>query len=195
MTGILTGARIKTLPKKPKPGVLYMLAEGDNSFSFHLSGNDGKLRYVGGDAAGNFGWHAASIPPDGWLVCDGSTVSRTSYAKLFLVIGTTYGLGDGSTTFTLPDLRGEFVRGWDGGRGVDAGRVFGANQGHTFAGHNHIGGFAGINSNATFGVATVGSGNINSQSGTSTENHPYTSSSGGSETRPRNLAMLPIIKY
>lgn len=56
---------------------------------------------------------AASSPPTGWLTCDGTAVSRTSYAALFAVIGTTWGIGDGSTTFNLPDLRGQFLRGYD----------------------------------------------------------------------------------
>lgn len=55
----------------------------------------------------------ASIPP-GWLLCDGSAVSRTTYANLFSFIGTAWGNGDGSTTFHLPDLRGRFLRGVDG---------------------------------------------------------------------------------
>jgi microcystin-dependent protein len=62
---------------------------------------------------------ARNTPPTGWLPCNGGAVSRTTYASLFASIGTTFGVGDGSTTFNLPDLRGEFVRGWDNGRGVD----------------------------------------------------------------------------
>lgn len=50
--------------------------------------------------------YAATTAPTGWLLCDASTVSRTTYSVLFGVIGTTYGAGDGSTTFTLPDFRG-----------------------------------------------------------------------------------------
>ncbi len=53
-----------------------------------------------------------NTPPDGWLNCDGSVVSRTTYADLFSVIGTTFGAGDGSTTFKLPDYRGDFLRGY-----------------------------------------------------------------------------------
>lgn len=56
---------------------------------------------------------AASSAPTGWLVCDGSAISRASYAALFAVIGTTWGAGDGSTTFNVPDLRGQFLRGYD----------------------------------------------------------------------------------
>lgn len=58
-------------------------------------------------------------PPTGYLVCDGSAVSRTTYANLFALLGTTYGAGDGSTTFNLPDYRGKFLRGYDNGAGND----------------------------------------------------------------------------
>ena len=50
--------------------------------------------------------YAGATAPDGWLLCDGSAVSRTTYADLFTAIGTTYGAGDGSTTFNVPDVRG-----------------------------------------------------------------------------------------
>ena len=50
--------------------------------------------------------YAGNVAPTGWLICDGSAISRATYADLFAVIGTTYGTGDGSTTFNLPDLRG-----------------------------------------------------------------------------------------
>lgn len=66
--------------------------------------------------------------PAGWLKANGAAVSRSTYATLFAAIGTTFGAGDGSTTFTLPDLRGEFIRGCDDGRGVDAGRAIGTAQ-------------------------------------------------------------------
>lgn len=54
---------------------------------------------------------AGSTAPEGWLMCNGNAVSRTTYAKLFAVIGTTYGTGDGSTTFNLPNLKGRFPLG------------------------------------------------------------------------------------
>tara|TARA_R100001463_G_scaffold29577_1_gene67213 strand:+ start:146 stop:688 length:543 start_codon:yes stop_codon:yes gene_type:complete len=58
-----------------------------------------------------------SSVPTGWLACDGSAVSRTTYADLFTAIGTTWGAGDGSSTFALPDLEGAFLRG-TGGHGT-----------------------------------------------------------------------------
>ena len=58
-----------------------------------------------------------SVAPSGWLLCDGSAVSRTTFADLFTTIGTRWGIGDGTTTFNLPDLRGRFLH---GGSGPDA---------------------------------------------------------------------------
>ena len=55
--------------------------------------------------------YAGSTAPNGWLICNGQTVSRTAYAALFAVIGTTYGAGDGSTTFNIPNLVNKTVRG------------------------------------------------------------------------------------
>ena len=79
--------------------------------------------------SGIIAYFAGAHQPTGWLKCNGAAVSRTTYAGIFAAIGTTYGAGDGSTTFNLPDLRGEFIRGFDDGRKVDAGRVLGSAQG------------------------------------------------------------------
>lgn len=62
---------------------------------------------------------AGNTSPDKYLVCDGSTISRTTYAELFAIVGTTWGNGDGSTTFHLPDLRGRFLRGQSDSTGRD----------------------------------------------------------------------------
>lgn len=67
--------------------------------------------------------YAGSAAPDGWLLCDGSAVSRTTYSDLFGLVGTTYGAGDGSTTFNLPDLRGRLPLGKDDMGGSAANRV------------------------------------------------------------------------
>lgn len=74
---------------------------------------------------------ARSTAPSGWLKANGAAVSRTAYADLFAAIGTTYGSGDGFNTFNLPDLRGEFIRGFDDARGVDSGRAMGSSQAST----------------------------------------------------------------
>lgn len=64
--------------------------------------------------------YAGNTAPVGWLLCDGSAVSRTTYSVLFDVIGTTYGSGDGSTTFNVPDLRGRLALGAGTGTASDA---------------------------------------------------------------------------
>ena len=65
--------------------------------------------------------YAGAAAPDGWLLCQGQAVSRTTYAQLFSVIGTTYGSGDGSTTFNLPDMRGRVAVGSDANLGTVSG--------------------------------------------------------------------------
>lgn len=143
---------------------------------------------------------AMSTAPTGWLKANGAAISRTTYAALFAAIGTTYGVGDGSTTFNLPDLRGEFIRGWDDGRGVDSGRVFGSSQSDAFQGHWH---------------STYATGNITNTGDQAVEDGPRTSFTNSSntavlgavsdnvngtprtasETRPRNVALLYCIKF
>jgi microcystin-dependent protein len=78
-----------------------------------------------------------SWAPEGWLKCNGAAVSRTTYARLFALLGAHYGAGDGVNTFNLPDMRGLFPRGWDDGRGVDPGRAFGVYQDMMLLSHAH----------------------------------------------------------
>lgn len=94
---------------------------------------------------------AGTSAPTGYLNCDGSAVSRTTYSDLFAAIGITHGQGDNSTTFNLPDYRGRFLRGIDNGAGNDpdtssrtmmatggnTGDNIGSVQGHAFQTHNH----------------------------------------------------------
>ena len=65
----------------------------------------------GGAPTGSLAAFAGTTVPSGWLLCNGANVSRTTYSKLFAVIGTTWGAGDGSTTFTLPNCEGRFLEG------------------------------------------------------------------------------------
>ena len=140
-----------------------------------------------GVPAGTVIYYAAATPPAGYLKCDGSAVSRTAYSALFAVIGTTYGAGDGSTTFQLPDLRAEFLRGYDDGRGIDTDRVFGSSQEGT---QLYLGSF-----NATWygtdGEENADNASSSKISGTSSS----TGSSSSIRVRPRNVAMLACIKY
>lgn len=80
------------------------------------------------DMVGMVAAFATNSAPTGWLAANGSLVSRVTYARLFSRIGTVFGSGDGVNTFGLPDLRGEFIRGWDAGRGVDPSRTLGSWQ-------------------------------------------------------------------
>jgi microcystin-dependent protein len=162
---------------------------------------------------GVIGYTAASTPPPGWLKRNGAAVSRTTYAALFTAIGTTYGAGDGSTTFNLPEGRGEFDRGWDDGRGVDTGRVRGSAQGQQTPDHYHpmpIGWDAGTfafmwndgSGTPVFGsdVSVVGGATIGSKSTgntTITGRFARTNTKAGETgvNAPRNVAYLPIIKY
>lgn len=132
------------------------------------------------------------VVPTGFLECNGAAISRTVYANLFAVIGTLYGVGDGSTTFNIPDLRGEFIRGFDNGRGVDSGRTIGSWQVDMFETHEHN--IVGVN-----GWSVSGSGGITYTSGAAYGANVYAgaprSGSFGEETRPRNVAMMYCIKY
>nr|DAJ78976.1 MAG TPA: tail collar fiber protein [Caudoviricetes sp.] len=91
--------------------------------------NNANTRQLKSELIGEVAFFARTTPPNGWLKANGAAVSRTTYAALFAAIGTTFGAGDGRTTFNLPDLRGEFLRCLDDGRNVDAGRRLGTAQG------------------------------------------------------------------
>ena len=135
--------------------------------------------------------------PAGWLKANGAAVSRTVYAKLFAAIGTRFGAGDGYSTFNLPDLRGEFPRFWDDGRGVDAGRAFGSAQADEIKSHQHIMPWGESDKSANIAPwgATEESGYYGSSSTDPDNYRYYTSFAGGTETRPRNIALLACIKY
>lgn len=140
-----------------------------------------------------------STVPAGWLECDGSAVSRTTYASLFAAIGVAHGSGDGATTFNLPDYRGRFLRVWAHGSANDpdrasrtamatggaTGDAIGSVQADDYKAHAHT---YGGNSAQGF----TGGNSILSVSGTT-----YTSStmpaSGGNETRPKNAYLMAII--
>ena len=167
--------------------------------------------------AGNVGYFAGATAPAGWLAASGQAVSRTTYAALFAYIGTIHGPGDGSTTFNLPDLRGEFIRGLDSSRGVDTGRALGSAQAAAMLNHTHGGttdpggahqhglpsSLWGNNSGGNYVIGS-GSGFFNQNVGGrltdsgGTHSHGFTtggaSVGSGTETRPRNVALLACIK-
>lgn len=137
--------------------------------------------------SGAVSFFARSSAPTGWLKCNGAAVSRTTYASLFAAIGTLWGNGDGTTTFNLPDLRGEFLRVLDDGRGIDPGRAFGSAQADAFKSHFHS---TTINKNSSGGSApAVGAGDNDNKI-----DYYVTDATGDTETRPRNIALLACIK-
>lgn len=158
---------------------------------------------------------ATSTVPNGYLEANGSAVSRATYAALWQALGSP-NTGNGSTTFNLPDLRGEFIRGWDHERGVDANRALGSLQGGSLHVHNEDNDSftGGIWQNMYFGDLAdklgydkVAQGYLKStidgidlaypQRGgvyrdwvDSLDAHRWTYMS-----RPRNVALMPIIKW
>ena len=167
---------------------------------------------------------ATTTVPGGYLECDGSAVSRTTHSALYGIIGTAWGAGDGSSTFNVPDLRGEFVRGWASDRrsdGVDpssdSGRNFSSSQGDQNKQHNHPGStatsdvddpghFHSVSSNnSDSGAGNTFNDNSNLQNqrtlntnsketGITVDTSVSVANDGGSEARPRNIAMMYVIK-
>ena len=149
---------------------------------------------------------ATPTPPTGWLECDGSAVSRVTYANLFNLFNaddiSRYGEGDGSTTFNLPDYRGYFLRHQDGGVAVDpdagsrlasssdsgapTGDVVGTKQADEFDSHTHLVGFV---ANTTAGSAGIAGSN------SAPNITQATQATGGNETRPSNIYVKYIIKF
>lgn len=143
---------------------------------------------------------AGSSAPKGWLVCDGSAVSRTDYDELFEVIGTTYGAGDGSTTFNLPNLIDRFS---EGGKNVGAKKNAGlpnitgsyeqngmmTNFKNNVGAYKNITSISSIPSNLDVGTAGI---HFKYVFDASLSNPIY----GASDTvQPPALILLPIIKY
>lgn len=136
--------------------------------------------------AGTVAYFSLASAPAGYLICDGAAISRSVYAELFFWIGMTYGGGDGSTTFNLPDLRGEFIRCADLGRGIDAGRGVGTYQSGSLISNK-------VNAAGSIIVTDPDSSVGSSQT---TINTTGTSNASANITiRPRNVAMLPCIKF
>ena len=141
--------------------------------------------------AGAISYFAMGSAPQGYLKANGATVSRTNYAELFAAIGTAYGAGDGVNTFQLPDLRGEFLRGWDDGRGIDSGRVIGSWQADELKSHTHNA----WSFNDSTGTDDQTIGAFDGNGGGRVRSKVATTATGSTETRPRNRAMLACIKY
>ena len=153
--------------------------------------------------AGAVMYFAMGEAPVGWLKANGAAVSRTTYAGLFAVLGTYYGAGDGSTTFNLPDLRGEFIRSYDDRRGVDPGRRNGSWQGDAI--RNITGACSGAMGVVFDGFAGAffDDGTRDATVATSTTKVTYNDDfcfdasrvvPTANENRPRNIALLACIK-
>jgi phage-related tail fiber protein len=145
-------------------------------------------------------FHCANSAPSGFIKANGAAVSRTTYAALFSAIGTTFGAGDGSTTFTLPDMRGEFPRGWDDARGIDSGRAFGGAQSDAFQGHRHSANGPSGTTGDPFNVPLQGTNRQADQNYTDYAFNMRADATNGTprtaaETRPRNIALLACIKF
>jgi microcystin-dependent protein len=146
---------------------------------------------------------AMSAAPSGWLKCNGALVSRATYSGLFASIGTTFGAGNGTTTFKLPDLRGQFIRGYDDGAGIDTGRAFGSAQTDDNKSHSHsvfglpesygAGGASPLLLTRLYG-AWAGKTGEATWDGAAGEKSAV-QNTGGTESRPKNIALLYCIKY
>ena len=169
-------------------GATARLAKGAAGTVLASDGTDISWAAAGGGVpTGSVIYHTADAAPTGFIKANGAAVSRSTYSDLFSAIGTVFGVGDGSSTFNVPDLRGEFMRGWDNSRGIDSGRSFGSAQADELKAHTHNASVYQSTSNAAPG--NVGSGNSIFRKTTAV------SSTGGTETRPRNIALLACIKY
>ena len=216
-TAYVDGVTVDTSGLGASAGQL-LYGSGTDTFSLLAAGVSGQLLTSGGAGApvwvnsapygippGSITYRAANTPPTGYLKANGALVSRSTYAALFTAIGITFGAGDGSTTFALPDLRGQFPRGWDDARGVDSGRVFGSNQSSNNASHRH---FVVNSASRTANLTTTNyiTANYNPQNAdnfkpilaglsTGDANAGLSSLSGGGENRPTNVALLACIKF
>ena len=156
--------------------------------------------------AGSVFYMAGAIVPYGYLECDGSWVLKATYEDLWQALGSPIlGTGNNAGKFKLPDLRGEFVRGWDHGRGVDVNRQILSSQQDQIERHKHVAPYSEAFAapfGQTSGTGYQGSGR------TDYDNYLYHTNDGsdfngpvnstdviGDETRPRNVALMPIIKW
>jgi microcystin-dependent protein len=147
--------------------------------------------------------YAGNTAPSSYLLCDGSAVSRTTYAALFAAIGTNYGSGDGSTTFNLPDTRNVFLRGANAStRTISTisypAVTIGATTTDKMQGHYHSNWTNNFFAGGTFNATGVS--NPNNTGGTTGVRDPITDGTNGTprtgtETAPVNLGINYIIKF
>ena len=191
-------------------------ATGDIRFNSTTAGFEGYNGSAWGELAngvpvGSVFNLATTTVPSGYLECNGAAVSRSTYDALFATISTTWGSGDGSSTFNLPDLRGQFVRGWSNtktGTGDD-GRSFASTQSDQNKSHNHTITDPGhkhttsVDNTKLFpaaGGVTIGYGGAGSYPGTvftmsSATTGITLADQGGTEVRVKNSALMYVIKF
>jgi microcystin-dependent protein len=148
-----------------------------------------------------FAFDALAGIPDGWLECNGSAVSRSTYSNLHSKIGVSYGSGDGSTTFNLPDLCGYFIRGSGTNSDGTASGSFAIKQSDDVKAHNHPVTFSA--GTCVLSVQEIQGGRSTGSSTTVTDINVSTGfpnvsiaiqTNLGTETRPKNIAMMYCIK-
>jgi len=157
--------------------------------------------------AGTIMFFAGTTPPAGWIKANGAVLTQASYPALFAALpkqanGNTiwWVANDGALNFRLPDLRGQFIRGWNDGIAAanagsntltipttDAGRAFGGIQADAFKSHLHE-----LGANV---VTETGTGTVGGYAGAGNIYITQTQSTGSTETRPTNIALLACIKY
>ena len=226
----LSGDVSLTLPDTITNGG-FLQTDGSGQLSFQIVNGvpTGAIFALPDTQATGTGYQSNGIPT-GYLECNGASLVRSAYAALFAVIGTRYGVGSSSnnTTFNLPDLRGEFIRGLNtSSSGADPNRVIGSNQGGQNVSHSHAVDITTSNKSLTGTIRKI-SETFNSGGGTASgvftktggenasntpsrvdgspaagvdldasHDHTITGNTitdGGTETRPRNIAMMYIIK-
>lgn len=148
-----------------------------------------------GAPTGTIAYFSLASAPDGWLKANGAAITVAAYPDLYDAIGSTYNTGgEAAGTFRVPDLRGEFIRSLDDGRGVDAARSLGSTQSELIKNHTHT-----IRGGNYFGARKGSDAGIDWYSARANANdldyYGMDNSGGGAETRPRNLAFLACIKY
>ena len=145
-----------------------------------------------GTPTGTVIFHAKNTAPTGFLKANGAAVSRSTYSALFTEIGTTFGVGDGSTTFNVPDMRGYFARGWADDGSIDSGRTFGTTQEATsFTANTDLfgDGARGQANRVKNSDGDDGSDSVGSSSSSNAITRTY------KKVRPVNLALLACIKF
>lgn len=204
------GAKILIVQNEPLGAAPYPLAQ-KNNFSDVLNNDLARqnLGVMSFDEAkfndcppGTVIMLASSSIPTGYrlLKCNGAAISRTAYAELFAKIGVTYGSGDGVSTFNVPEARAEFPRFADDGRGIDPARLVGSKQFDAIKSHQHMTGLMHENEAGggyPFGIKVIDGKRteVLDSLGYSSDSSTLTESVGGTETRPRNLALLACIRY